>query len=138
MNRTLLNLDLSGNHGYEKPIKIKVIYRLSCNLSLFREQFDSGEIGGEEYKEILDKYVDKELFEELETEREEIIKEPEDILDEEETKEMFQQALLRIKNLEEENKKLRREVMLQKGHKRAKSSINGNNSTVWRRSVTEN
>ena len=62
INKTLLNLDLRYNPGYDRNINMKLIYRLGNNIKYLKEQYLEGEFDRPTYKEIIRNYINSELF----------------------------------------------------------------------------
>lgn len=62
INKTLLNLDLRYNPGYDININMKIIYRLGNNLKYLKEQYLEGEFDRPTYKELIRNYINSELF----------------------------------------------------------------------------
>ena len=64
INRTLINVDLRYNPGYDKLLNMKLIIKLGNNLKYLRNLYFNKEIERKDYENILKNYADSKLFSE--------------------------------------------------------------------------
>ena len=64
INRTLINVDLRYNPGYDKILNMKLVIRLGNNLKYFRNLYFNKEIERKDYENVLKNYADSKLFSE--------------------------------------------------------------------------
>ena len=133
-NHTLINLTLNYNPGYLEKVHIKIIFRLGNNIKYVKECFDNGEYTEEEFKGIISKYADQDMFaidNQIETPTITANNNEEEMECEEKEEYgkdwRYEKAIAKIKQLEIKNEKLKNFVM--KKNKRAESCGNYENSS---------
>lgn len=143
-NKTLINLNLNYNPGYLEKVHIKIIFRLGSNIKYLKECYEKGEYNENQFRELISKYAELEMFtigneEEIRTNNHITNENIEEIdsknitgefgkkdneYEEDNNQTMnYKRAMNKIKLLEEENARLKNQV-LRKNNRSKSASTN--------------